>query len=164
MKEQLILIKILKYAEELILENKGQSFEEFMEDNKLRVMLSFNLSQIGELINQMDSIDLLISLGESPKKIYGLRNRIVHDYSGISWGLMYQIFLEDIKKLKLTVEIYFLTKYPNTGINPVLLQEYINKYDLNIIAGKVLTKDNYTVGYIVDGITYFDPYWTKSNI
>ena len=58
-----------------------------------------NLSQMGELANKVDDM----FAGEHPeipwKYIYGLRNRIVHDYEGVNLKLIWEIIKDDLPSL-----------------------------------------------------------------
>ncbi len=60
----------------------------------------FNLSQIGELANRLDD-DFTLAHAEIPwRSLYGLRNRIVHDYDGVNMNLIWTIITEDLEPLR----------------------------------------------------------------
>ena len=64
----------------------------------------FNLSQIGELVNKLEE-EYILDNPEIPWfKIRGLRNRLVHDYEGVSLILVWEIIASDLKKLKTQLE------------------------------------------------------------
>ena len=61
------------------------------------------LSQLGELCRAVDD-DFSQAHPEIPwKEMYGLRNRIVHDYEGVNLKLVWEIISEDIPKLRDTL-------------------------------------------------------------
>ena len=59
----------------------------------------FNLSQIGELANKLED-DFTGAHPDMPwRALYGLRNRIVHDYEGVKFRLVWDIIREDLPGL-----------------------------------------------------------------
>ena len=59
----------------------------------------FNLSQLGEVANRIDS-EFEKTHPEIPwRQIYGLRNRVIHDYEGINLILIWEIITEDLPDL-----------------------------------------------------------------
>ena len=64
----------------------------------------FNLSQIGELANKIDK-DFEDNLSSIPWRVmYGLRNKIVHDYEGVNLVLIWDIVKEDLPELNAQLE------------------------------------------------------------
>ena len=60
----------------------------------------FNLSQIGELVRHLDT-DFKTSHTSIPwHQLYGLRNRIVHDYEGVNLALVWEIISDDLPEFK----------------------------------------------------------------
>jgi uncharacterized protein with HEPN domain len=60
----------------------------------------FNLMQIGELTKMKFSDSFKQKQKEIEwNKIYGFRNRLVHDYMGVNLDIVYKIVIEDIPKL-----------------------------------------------------------------
>ncbi len=67
----------------------------------------FNLSQIGELSNKLDS-DFENKYDNIPWRIlYGLRNRIVHDYEGVNLALIWDIITDDLPDLRKDLQIIY---------------------------------------------------------
>lgn len=60
----------------------------------------FNLSQIGELANKLDDSYRQQYANIAWKQIYGLWNRIVHDYDGVNLKLVWEIIEYDLPELK----------------------------------------------------------------
>lgn len=64
------------------------SYDEFCNDSKLVEACVFNLSQMGELANRVDDVFADANPSIPWRLIYGLRNRIVHDYEGVNLRLI----------------------------------------------------------------------------
>ena len=100
MRDKIILDKMIHYADKVCEYCKGISYEGFRANDMLVEACVFNLGQIGELTKK---------LGEDFKKenpqvawaqIYGLRNRIVHDYEGMNLRLIWEIVSDDMPALR----------------------------------------------------------------
>ena len=78
----------------------GRSYGDFRIDQQLIEACVFNLSQAGELAHKIDGDFKEFHNGIPWKKLYGLRNRIIHDYEGINFVLIWEIIQEDLPKLK----------------------------------------------------------------
>ncbi|MCR5700888.1 MAG: DUF86 domain-containing protein [Lachnospiraceae bacterium] len=64
----------------------------------------FNLSQLGEVSNKIEN-EFEEKHPEIPwRQIYGLRNRIIHDYEGINRNLIWEIINDDLPDLKKHLE------------------------------------------------------------
>ena len=64
----------------------------------------FNLSQLGDIANKADE-EFLNAHKEIPwRQVYGLRNKIVHDYEGVNLKLVWEIISDDLPELKETLE------------------------------------------------------------
>ncbi len=100
MRNEIIVKKMLAYFEKLIRYCDGYSYENFSKDLKLVEACVFNLSQLGELCHAVDD-DFAAAHPDIPwAEMYGLRNRIVHDYEGANLMLVWEIISEDIPELK----------------------------------------------------------------
>ena len=100
MRNNVIVVKMIAYCDKLMDYCKGYSFSDFSADMKLVEACVFNLSQLGELTKAVDD-EFAALHSEIPwKEMYGLRNRIVHDYEGVNLRLVWEIISEDIPELK----------------------------------------------------------------
>ncbi len=100
MRNKTITIKIVRHADKILNYCKGADYERFSADSMLAEACVFNLGQIGELANQLDD-NFTRSHPEIPwRSLYGLRNRIVHDYDGVNMNLIWTIITEDLKPLR----------------------------------------------------------------
>ena len=104
MRNEIIVKKMLAYVLKLMAYCEGCEYEDFMADGKLVDACVFNLSQIGELCRGADE-GYVREHPEVPwREMYGLRNRIVHDYEGVNLQLVWEIISEDIPELKKTLQ------------------------------------------------------------
>ena len=99
MKNEQLIQKMLTYANKINNYCTGYSYDKFVVDSKLVEACVFNISQLGELCRLADSK----YMQEHPEipwhELYGLRNRIVHDYEGANLNLIWQIINEDLPPL-----------------------------------------------------------------
>ena len=95
----LILRKIKAYAQQTF-EFKGDiDFEEFSSDFKTISACVFNLSQIGELVSRLGD-EFIDTNPDIPwRKIKGMRNKIVHDYEGIQYPMVWDVLTEFLPQL-----------------------------------------------------------------
>ena len=100
MRNNVILQKLYQYALKLIAYCDGYTYDSFQKDTKLVEACVFNLSQMGELCHIADT-EFTRSTPEIPwAAMYGLRNRIVHDYDGVNLQLVWEIISGDIPELQ----------------------------------------------------------------
>jgi len=77
----------------------GLSYDEFRMNSLLIEACVFNLSQMGELASKLDKEYQAVHPHVPWKKLYGLRNRIVHDYEGIQFLLIWEIIRDNLPAL-----------------------------------------------------------------
>ena len=107
MKNKIIVDKIIKYTDKIIDYTLNMKYEDFINNSILVEACVFNLSQIGELANKIDK-EFQNSYPSIPWRIlYGLRNKIVHDYDGVNLVLIWDIITEDLPVLNIDLnELY----------------------------------------------------------
>ena len=99
MRNHIIVEKMIRYSEKVLGYCDGVDYDQFLGDSKLVEACVFNLSQMGELANEVDD-DFAGKYPSVPwRQIYGLRNRIVHDYEGVNLQLVWQIIQDDLPVL-----------------------------------------------------------------
>ncbi|MBR3229922.1 MAG: DUF86 domain-containing protein [Bacilli bacterium] len=76
--------KMIEYIDKSIKYTKGYDFDKFLKDEKTQDAVIFNISQIGELIKNISEETKENNKDIEWQMIKGLRNRIIHDYSGIN--------------------------------------------------------------------------------
>jgi uncharacterized protein with HEPN domain len=89
--------KIKKYTE-------GHSFETFLKDDKTVDAVVRNFEIIGEAANRIDPEFKSKHLQIDWRRIRGFRNRIVHDYFGIDYEIVWSIIENDLDNLKIQME------------------------------------------------------------
>lgn len=100
MKEKIIIDKMLRYLTKVVEYCQGYNYDQFVKDEKTTEACVFNLSQLGELCRTLDD-DFMKTHSEIPwRAMYGLRNRIVHDYEGINLMLVWDVISEDLPELR----------------------------------------------------------------
>ena len=92
------------YAVKLMDYCSGYTYETFIADTKTVEACVFNLSQLGELCRVVDDAFALAHPEIPWQEMYGLRNRIVHDYEGVNLRLVWEIISEDIPDLYAALE------------------------------------------------------------
>lgn len=96
----LLLIDILESIEKIKSYTSGYSFEEFINDSKTLDAVIRNFEIIGEAANRL-SDDFKNTYNEIDWfRIRGFRNRIVHDYMGIDYQIVWIIIEKDISSLE----------------------------------------------------------------
>ncbi len=100
MRNEVILHKMLGYSTKLMDYCAGCTYEIFAADTKLVEACVFNLSQLGELCQNVDDSFAQTHPEILWREMYGLRNRIVHDYEGVNLRLVWEIISEDIPTIK----------------------------------------------------------------
>ena len=99
-KDKMIIIKILKYIDEIKIFIKGYSCERFSNDRKTVNASVFNLSQIGELAGKV-SKELQEEYSNIEwRGIKALRNRIVHDYDGVNLNMVWDFLTTELDELE----------------------------------------------------------------
>lgn len=99
-KEYISLVKMIEYIDKAIEYTKGYTFESFCNDNKTIDATVFAISQIGELVKNISNETMNKYNNIEWNMIKGLRNRIVHDYEGISLKSIWYVVNNDIIELK----------------------------------------------------------------
>lgn len=100
MKNDIVISKMLVYIEKVLNYVAGMAYSEFEKKDMVVEACVFNLSQLGELANKVDSEFQQMHSNVPWRQIYGLRNRIVHDYEGVNLKLVWEIIADDLPELK----------------------------------------------------------------
>ena len=103
-KEYVSFIKMIEYIEKAIKYTEGFTFEQFENDEKTIDATVFAISQIGELVKNISKSTMNKYTNIEWNMIKGLRNRIVHDYEGISLKSIWYIINNDIVELKVSIQ------------------------------------------------------------
>lgn len=96
MKNEIVIQKLAAYTEKIIGYCENTDYAQFSADSKLAEACVFNLSQMGELANRVDAAYAQEHPQVPWRLLYGLRNRIVHDYEGVNLQLIWEIIEDDL--------------------------------------------------------------------
>ena len=99
MKNKIVVEKLIKYTSKLLDYTNGIEYDDFAANSILVEACVFNLSQIGELANKIDKNFELEHTSIPWRILYGLRNKIVHDYEGVNLTLIWDIIKDDLPAL-----------------------------------------------------------------
>lgn len=95
------IVTVLKYCEGC------QDLNMFQMDSMRVEACVFNLMQIGELAKASMTDEFKENVKAIPwKQLYGMRNRIVHGYSGVNMNIVWDTIREDLPLLKAEIEKY----------------------------------------------------------
>lgn len=105
MRTDIILRKMLAYTTKVVDYCSQYTYDLFIADSVMVEACVFNLSQLGELCRLVDN-GYTLSHPQIPwREMYGLRNRIVHDYDGVNLQLVWQIIKEDLPDLQKELQL-----------------------------------------------------------
>lgn len=100
MRNEIVVQKMAGYVRKVLNYCKDYDYVSFSADSKLVEACVFNLSQLGELCKVIDG-EFIAAHPEIPwREMYGLRNRIVHDYEGVNLKLVWEIIQGDLPELE----------------------------------------------------------------
>ena len=100
MRNDVVVEKMIQLIEKLEKYCENVTYEEFVKNEMLTEACIFNISQLGELTRKIDE-EYEEAHPQIPwRQLYGLRNRIVHDYEGVNLKLVWEIIESDISSLK----------------------------------------------------------------
>lgn len=100
MKNKQIIEKLIQYIEKILFYTKEMEYEDFLNNSMALEACVFNLSQMGELVKKIDKSYERAHENIPWRQLYGLRNKIVHDYEGVNFSLVWSIIDEDLPALK----------------------------------------------------------------
>jgi|UniRef100_UPI004048A6DA uncharacterized protein with HEPN domain len=95
----LLLLDMKEAAEKILKYTKGLSFEDFLADDKTIDAVVRNFEIIGEASLRIDEDFRFEHPQIEWKKLRGFRNRIVHDYFGIDYEIVWSILTQDLEEL-----------------------------------------------------------------
>lgn len=88
---QLLVNDILDSCSKILQYTDGVSFEEFLKDSKTIDAVTRNFEIIGEAANRLPEEFKENHPSIDWHRIRGFRNRIVHDYMGIDFGIVWEV-------------------------------------------------------------------------
>ena len=95
------LRKIIAHIDHTLEYCNGMEYDAFMDNRMLQEACVFNIMQIGELARNGIGENFTALHPEIPwRQMYGLRNRIAHDYEGIQMKIVWETITQDFLPLK----------------------------------------------------------------
>lgn len=95
----LLLLDMKEAAEKILKYTQGLSFEDFLADDKTIDAVVRNFEIIGQASLRIDEDFRLENPQIEWKKLRDFRNRIVHDYFGIDYEIVWSILTQDLEEL-----------------------------------------------------------------
>ena len=105
-KDKQVLQKIYQHLTSVLTYCEACDTLETFQENSMRVEACvFNLMQIGELAKISLSEEAKAEISTIPwKQLYGMRNRIVHGYSGADMRIVWDTISSDLPQLRQEIE------------------------------------------------------------
>lgn len=100
----LLLGDILDSIRKISSYTHGMSSEEFFDDNKTMDAVIRNFEIIGEAANRMPETIKDLNSEVNWHRLRGFRNRIVHDYMGIDYEIVWEIVVNDLEVLQVQIQ------------------------------------------------------------
>jgi uncharacterized protein with HEPN domain len=107
---ELLLLDMKESAEKILKYTKEMSFDDFLADEKTIDAVVRNFEIIGEASIRVDDDFKLDNPQIEWRRLRGFRNRIVHEYFGIDYEIIWSIIITDIEEL-----IFQLSELLNNG-------------------------------------------------
>ena len=96
-----VLSKIIDHVEHAVEYCQGHTFETFMSNRMLQEACIFNVLQVGELSKVGLSAEFTNAHPQIAwNQMYGMRNRMVHDYEGLRLKTVWLTITEDFPALR----------------------------------------------------------------
>lgn len=100
MRDEKNIQKMLEYITKIQNYTSGKSYDVFLSDDMLVEACVFNLTQLGETSHKISDGIVKLHPEIAWNELYGLRNRLVHDYEGTNPKLVWEIISDDLPVLK----------------------------------------------------------------
>ena len=94
-----VIEKMISLSEKILSYVKESDYEKFKTNEMLVEACAFNLSQLGELSHKLTEDFQNEYLNIPWKAIYGMRNKIIHDYDGVNLKVVWETITEDLPEL-----------------------------------------------------------------
>lgn len=107
---ELLLLDMKESAEKILKYTKEMSFDDFLADEKTIDAVVRNFEIIGEASIRVDDDFKFDNPQIEWRRLRGFRNRIVHEYFGIDYEIVWSIIVADIEEL-----IFQLSELLNNG-------------------------------------------------
>ena len=99
-KDRIIIQKIIGYIDDVEQYIKGLEAKDFLDDKKTITACAFTVSQIGEIVKEIENETMEKYPNIPWNSIKGMRNRIVHDYENVDLSVLWATIKESLPELK----------------------------------------------------------------
>jgi uncharacterized protein with HEPN domain len=99
------LLHILAEADYLLAQSKGLTLSEFQSDETLRRAFVRSIEVIGEATKKVPADYRKAHPEIDWRKMAGMRDRLIHDYFGVDYELVWDVVLNQIPKLRESVSL-----------------------------------------------------------
>ena len=105
MKSNAVFLRhVLSELEFLGKETRGLAFKAFMGDERLTRACARSLEVIGEAVKHLDAELTTQHPDIEWKKLAGLRDKIIHQYFGVNWDIVWDVIQTKLPGLKAQIE------------------------------------------------------------
>lgn len=94
-----IVAKMISLIEKIQSYIKDLDYDKFSKNEIIVEACAFNFSQLGELSHKLEEEFQQNNPSIPWKAIYGMRNKIIHDYDGINLKVVWETITEDLPDL-----------------------------------------------------------------
>ena len=94
-----VIEKMISHIEKIQEYTRDLNYDNFIRNEMVIEACAFNFTQLGELSHKLEDVFQQSNPSIPWKAIYGMRNKIVHDYDGINLSLMWETITEDLPEL-----------------------------------------------------------------
>ncbi|MBR3812376.1 MAG: DUF86 domain-containing protein [Spirochaetaceae bacterium] len=94
-----IIEKMISLSKKILSYIQNLEYDEFSKKEMIVEACAFNLGQLGELSHKLSAEFKNNYLNIPWKSIYGMRNKIIHDYEGVNLKVVWETVSEDLPQL-----------------------------------------------------------------
>ena len=99
MDNETTIAKMISLIEKIQTYIKGMDYDTFTKNEMIVEACAFNFSQLGEFSHKLEEEFQKNNPTIPWKAIYGMRNKIIHDYDGINLKVVWETITEDLPVL-----------------------------------------------------------------
>ena len=94
-----VVEKMIALSQKIVSYVKDLDYESFSKNEMIVEACAFNLGQIGELSHKLTDGFQSAYIDIPWKAIYGMRNKIIHDYDGVNLNVVWETVSQDLPQL-----------------------------------------------------------------
>ncbi|MCI9275650.1 MAG: DUF86 domain-containing protein [Clostridia bacterium] len=125
-KDRIIIQKIIGYIEDIEKYVYNMEAIDFLDDKKTITACAFTVSQIGELVKEIDEETIERYHSIPWNSIKGMRNRIVHDYENVDLAVLWGTIKESLPQLKKELKELIINDIDNCSARIIVSRKFFN--------------------------------------